>query len=219
MAKQRNIRELGQYIRATRSQVVKAYGLTLAQTTQRAEQLAKQNAKAQFTGRNGRRLSGRLLNSIFSGYDVPTAGLKLPAGFVGVAGIPYGAIHEFGGEIRPKQAKALWIKQYKGKAARYKRLTPKEFWDRLRAQRSAGRRAGKRLARDRFTVRIRGGRLKAVGVETPRGKFTPLFIMADKAHMPMRPYVTPAIREAVKGFPRVMTRRLGKLLSAKFFKD
>jgi len=207
MAKTRNIAELSQYIRASRSQVIKAHGLALIRVTQEAEKLAKRNITREFIGRNKRRLSGRMLNATFSGFTTNT-GQSLPSGFVGMRGIPYAAPHEFGAIIKPTKAKALWIKQHGVQG--FKRLTPREFFDRKKNQ--------KKDASKKLTIRMKNGKMTAAGFEDREGNFTPLFFLKDEVKIPARPYVQPAIREAIQGFPRVVSRELGKLLTSRFFK-
>lgn len=202
MANQRNISELQSYLKQTRSSLVKGYGLALIQTTQDIEAHAKSNVTKQFTGRNKRTLTGRLLNSVYSGFE--RRGRGLPTAFVGVRGIPYGAIHEFGGIITPKTAKNLWIKNH-DVPTKYKRMTPKEFIDKMREDSPTAQ----------FFISIKNGKKTALAVEG--NKVTALFFLRQKVTIPKRPYLIPAIRTGVKGMARNINRQVLNVLRQKFF--
>lgn len=188
--------------------MVKAHALAMLEIIQDAERRAKENAKRQFIGRNGRRLTGRLLNAIYSGFTPFRPGQSLPRGFIGTRGIPYGRIHEFGGTITPKTARHLWIKQWGGRADKYRRMTPREFIQ------------AKEQDPDRFAILTskRGGMI-AAELEKRRNRpsnITALFVLKDKVTIPARPYLIPAIEDALEAYPKVARRLLTKeLLSIK----
>lgn len=167
--------------------------------TQRAETLAKQNSTKQFIGRNGRRLSGRMLNSIFSGFE---KGRVLPTSFVGTRGIPYGRIHEEGGEIHPVKAKHLWVKNYEA-PNKFKRLTPTEFMKAMRAN------------PDEYAIipSQPGGLIAALIDKTSGEVDEPLFFLKKKVKIPKRPYLRPAVKEATKDFAKITARMIRKELS------
>jgi len=189
VANVRNIKELSAYIRNTKSVVVKTYAETMLRVTLKAEGYAKRNATQNFTGRNNRKLSGRLLNSIYSGFDSFKAGQSLPRGFIGTRGIPYGRIHEEGGTIVPKKAQWLWIKQHGGKADNFRRLTPREFVQKMKSKDR------------RFKILGKGTPGKvAIFQALKGGDMVKLFALAKSATIPARPYLQPAVDQAVKDF-------------------
>ncbi len=198
MAK-RNLNELVKYIRSTKSAIEKAHALSLLQFLSTAEGLAKRNATRQFVGRRGRKLSGRLLNSIFTDVVLPSGGRSLPTGVIGTRGIPYGAIHEFGGTIRPVKAKWLWIKQWGGEADQFRRMTPRQFVGRMKS--------GDR----RFKILGKGSPGKsAVFQESNDSNPIQLFSLADSVTMPARPFIGPAVKEALKTYSKSMRQNIAK---------
>jgi hypothetical protein len=187
MATVRNIKELSAYIRKTRSAIVRGHAETMLRVMQDAEAVAKKNATREFIGRNGRRLSGRLLNSIFSGFDAFIPGQSLPRGFIGTRGIPYGRIHEEGGTIVPKTAKWLWVKQYGGKADQFRRMTPREFVEKMNKKDRRFKIIGKQ-----------GGKGKVAVFDALRnGDYVKLFALAQSVDIPARPYLRPAVDEVI----------------------
>lgn len=185
----RNIKELSQYMRRTRSAIVRSHAETMLRVLLEAEGIAKKNATKQFIGRNGRRLSGRLLNSIFSGFEPFNPGQSLPRGFIGTRGIPYGRIHEEGGNITPKNAKWLWVKQWGGKADAFRRMTPTEFVGRMKAKDR------------RFKIIGKGTRGKlAVFQALKSDDPVALFALASSVTIPPRPYLGPAVEEVTSKY-------------------
>lgn len=175
----RTLQEMAEYLQGLRDNSQKASGLALIQTMTLSEKYAKQNAKKQFTGRGGRKLSGRLLNSIFSEYSGEG---KDQTGYLGTRGIPYGAIHEFGQKGHPLRRKRrwLWIKTEEAwKNSTFKRLTPSEFY--------------KRAKRKNSGYFYFGG---AAMYEKNNGDEIPLFWLKKNVDIPERPYLRPAIEDA-----------------------
>jgi len=193
------LNQLVDSLRNAEAGVDRATKRALVQVTLQAEATAKVNAKAQFTGRHGRTLTGALLNSIYSGFEFDGADLK---SFVGVRNIPYGRIHEFGGDILPTKAKHLWMKShYVG--PRFKRMTPREFMnERMRAPQAF-----------KF-FESKKGTLAAWHVEPSkkggRGAVTALFFLLDRVTIPARPYITPAVKQAWDNFPLAFARQLAR---------
>ena len=230
MAKTQNIRGLVNYIKTTKSAVFRGFSLAFLQAIEGARGEAIKNAKKNFTGRMGRKLSGRLINSIFAEVDVPSKGSdKVPSGSLGTRGIPYGAIHEFGGGIDPVNAKHLWVKvNHKGK---FKRLTPTEFFE-LRKKEQLRGKARTRLKRkglagpDRKTgasrafkkrktfdvFESRKGNLIAAEVThlKTKVKVNPLFALKDHVDIPERPYIRPAIRKSFRNFREIASFRIAQ---------
>jgi hypothetical protein len=188
--KVRDLKQLQKYIAKTRSTILRAHAESVLKVVTRAEAFAKRNATKEFIGRNGRKLSGRLLNSIFSGFDTINKTQSMPKGFIGTRGIPYGRIHELGGTIVPKKAKYLWIKQHGGKADRFRRLTPSEFVSRMQKKDRRFKILGKK-----------NGKGKVAIFQALRKKdYTVLFALAKRVDMPARPYLKPAVEEAVNKY-------------------
>lgn len=195
----RNIKELSQYLRRTRSAIVRGHAETMLRVTLEAEALAKRNATKVFIGRNGRKLSGRLLNSIFSSFTPFNEGQSLPRGYIGTRGIPYGAIHEFGGQIEPVQAKWLWIKQHGGPADQFRRLTPKEF-------------VAKMKAKDRRFKIVGKGTTGKVAIFQALKDSDPikLFALASSVTIPARPYLRPAVEEVFEKYGPIARKVMAK---------
>lgn len=178
-----NMRELIEFVRDLPRGVNRALMLAQVVTIQDAELNAKRNAQRQFTGRNDRRLSGTLMNSIYSGFEQGSSG-GLPIGFIGVRNIPYGAIHEFGGEIKPKRARKLWLPKY----ANAGKMTPREFMGRRKSDPS----------QYFLNDKVAG---KWVGAEARSRQLIPLFFLVDKVTIPERPYLRPAMEVSLERFP------------------
>lgn len=211
MAKHRDIRELAAYIKGVNNVLLKAHGLSMLDMVTKAEELAKQNARDSFgKTESKRRLSGRLLNSIFGGAKQTGRGIDLPEGFIGTRGIPYGRIHEMGGTIKPKRAKNLWLKQW-DVPARFKRMTPTEFI------------TAKRQNPNNFTIQPtdRGNAVavywgtRRAGASIGSARSWVLFFLAKKVKMPARPYLMPAAIEAQNIQKASYTKRLRELLGRK----
>jgi phage gpG-like protein len=183
----------------SKSRVIRSYGKALIIVSQDARKYAVENATSQFKGneRIGRRLTGQLLSKIRITYE--TSPSSLPKAFVGVHGIPYGAIHEFGGTIVPKKAKNLWVKvDYKDE---YKRMTPREFMEAKRFKDVGG---------DSYQIiKTKKRNLIAAKItKLGRGKvkIRPLFVLRKKVTIPARPYLRPAATKATKQLPMLMVR-------------
>lgn len=202
MAKVLDILELAHFIRNTKDAFTRGYTLALIQTITKAEALAKRNSTQQFKGRWDRKLSGRLLNSIYSGY---TMAQGMPQGFVGTKGIPYGAVHEYGHEgIKPIKAKHLWQKLWGGSADKFRRITPTDFVSEMKQEASNFKifysKNGNLMA---FHV------LKLMG-KPVKFKLTPLFWLRDVIKMPERPYIRPAIEEAFENFGELASKQIAR---------
>jgi phage gpG-like protein len=190
-----DISKLVDYLRTTKDAAMKAYVQSLLSFLTQAEAQAKRNATRQFTGRRGRKLSGRLLNSIYTALEIVNG---KPKGVIGTRGIPYGAIHEFGGDITPKKAKNLWVKQWGGKADKFRRLTPTEFI-KLKEQNPS-----------QYKI-FRSQKNNLIAAYTPTaGEVVPLFVLRQRVTIPERPYIRPAVETALKGFPEKMRQNIRK---------
>lgn len=192
MAKVADVREIVDYIKSLGSGVTRAIMKAQLATITKAEALAKGNAQRQFVGRNDRRLSGSLMNSIYSGMENDNGKF---VGFVGVRNIPYGAVHEFGtddlpgGAIKPKNAKNLWIPQHANiRSLGGSRMTPREFI-KLKQQNPRMFYLNDKVA----------GKWENPKAKTRR--LIPLFFLTKQVKIPARPYVRPAIEAAIEFFP------------------
>lgn len=197
MAYIRDIRELQEYIGKLNDDVEKAKALALIATVADAEAFAKRNATKQFIGRRGRKLTGRLLNSIYSGVEVKDNKLE---GFVGTRGIPYGRIHELGGEIYPVKAKHLWVKMYGGKADNFRRMTPSEFIQAKEAN-----------PKQFVIVKTNNALIAAWNEGKVKSRLVPLFVLRNKVTIPARPYLAPAVEESMKRYPMHFNRIIKQL--------
>lgn len=239
MAKVKNIRQMTNYMMRVRNVYLAAHIDTLLRVTNEALAETIKNEKKQFTGRNERRLTGNLMRSTtaeFSG-DFRTVKniTRLPRGFI-VVKTPYAAIHEHGGEIRPKKAKNLWIKL--AHSGKFKRMTPTDFFNArkraslreiaqsrllskgLTAPSARGSKVRRQMVLEQFEI-IPGqrpkSRIAAHIVRTKRGlKVTPLFALAKRVKMPSRPYVGPAIKRALMLYGVKYARSLAGLVSKRF---
>ncbi len=196
MATALDIREMVEFIKGMESGVRKAIVKAHVATMLKAESFAKSNAQRQFIGRNDRRLSGALMNSIYSGYE---KGDDYPVGFVGVRNVPYGAVHEFGtdglpgGVIKPVKARKLWIPQYKNTG----KMTPREF---IRMKMQNPRMF---FLNDEVAGKWENPKSKAK-------RLIPLFFLVDKVKIPARPYIRPAIEAALEFFPGYLEKFMGE---------
>lgn len=184
MATVLEIQEIVQIIRDAKDASERSAVRAMVATTKKAESFAKRNSTRQFTGRNDRYLSGRLLNSIYSGQERLAAGEI--SGFIGVRDIPYGAIHEFGGIINPKatnRMQRLWIP----KRANAGRMTPREFI------------ALKRAQPDRFFL---NDKVAGRWTDDRKTRLIPLFFLVRQVKIPERPYMRPAMEEAMDYYPQ-----------------
>lgn len=190
MAQSLNILDMAKYLNESKDAMVRA--LTLAQIVciKDAEVHARKIAQTQFIGRNDRKLTGGLMNNIYSGFS-RDQGESIPTAFLGVKNIPYGAIHEYGSEglpggvIRPVRAKKLWIPA----RANAGRMTPREFINLMHAQ------PGRYFITPKGAFRTDGTNV-----------YTPLFFRVDQVRIPKRPYLRPAIATAFERFGEVFER-------------
>jgi phage gpG-like protein len=179
-----DIADLARYITSLGTTVERATLKALLATSVSAEGDAKKNSTREFTGRGGRTLGGSLLNNIFGGLEAGQG--RFPDIFVGVRTVPYGAIHEFGGTIKPVKAKKLWLPVY----ANAKKMTPREFITLMKA--------------DPAHYHLFAG----MAAEREGDAWTPLFYLRDQVTIPERPYLRPALASAVEKFPAYLEKYL-----------
>jgi len=188
-----DINALKEYVVELTDKNEKAQFKAMVACLQLSEAFAKRNITKNFTGRNGRRLSGGLLNSVYVNYKMEG---KTMTGQLGVKNIPYGAIHEFGGTITPKNAKHLWIPRY----VNSKKMTPMEFMALKKGN-----------PRDYFlNDKVAGKVLNKNRKKNERAKIIPLFMLVDKVQMPARPYLAPAMEDAFDNYGDYYQKFLGE---------
>lgn len=193
MARVYEIMELANYIRGLSDVTEKATVKALLATSVFVRAEGVKNASKTFTGRNDRTLTGTLMNNIFSGLEAGDG--HFPDVFLGVRGIPYGAIHEFGskglpgGKIKPVKAQKLWIPNRKAAG----NMTPRQFMDAMKSNPKAYY----------FGP-------KMVGMRTATGTVTPLFFRVDSVTIPERPYLRPAMEVGAERFGVYMERFLSE---------
>jgi len=182
----------------------KAVLYTLAKLGALAQVEAIKNSKRQFIGRRERTLTGRLMNSIFWRVGKHQG---MDTAFVGVRGIPYGAISEGpengdGTIIRPKRAKFLWVKSnyVNRKGSKFKNFTPKDFY---------------MAAKSDPSHYYYGGMFGSTGVAMyKRGKtLEALFFLKKSVWMPKRPYLRPAAQVASSKFNEYFNAAYGDLFT------
>jgi phage gpG-like protein len=167
------IGELVQYIHQIQSRFERGVTEGILATSEHVKGEALKNARKNFTGRNGRTQTGTLMNHIYSRL---IKAKKYPDIGLGVKGIPYGAIHEFGTDGLPKKgivpikAKYLWIPNQK---VLNKKMSPREFVDLMRSN------------KDYY---INPSRTAAMYKNTPF-----FFLNKGPVKIPPRPYLTPAM--------------------------
>lgn len=203
--------EFRRLIRASNSAVIKGHSIALIETGQDARKFAIENAKRQFKGdpKIGRRLTGQLLKSIKVVFEVSKA--QLPKAFLSVEGIPYGAIHEFGGTIKPRRAKNLWVKvDYK---TPYKRLTPREFMS-MRGKRVGAGGAGAGVKTWSLFKTPKGATIAAEvrSFKSVPARVRPLFVLKKQVNIPERPYLRPAADKAGKALAPRSVKRIAEQL-------
>lgn len=244
MAKVYELRQLGNALRALHGKVRKATTRALIKTVTRAERLAKRNTREVFKGTRDRPKKGLLMNAIFSGYETEGSGAKLRIadGFVAVRSRkgeegtkPYGRIHEFGGPIRAKKAKHLWIPLFGPKTRfpggyDFSDMTPKKFFDEkksdpagfhfwmVKAKTGGGYVAGvtygaiakPRAGGQKRVVAMPGKSVGRVSFQKTRVrlKTVPLFALKKSVEMPKRPYVGPAVDKEFPLFPQYVREEL-----------
>lgn len=215
MANARNINMLLKFLKDSQSAVVRGHTIALLETTQKAESMAQQNIRKNFTGRMGRKRTGRLSNGVFTQFSKPGAGDKFASASIGVRGVPYAATMEFGDKNRkPVKAQHLWVKtDYKGK---FKSLTPTEFMELRKKAKQEAKARPRRKPGEPFksskTYSIftsKKGNLIAAEVLRlkTKVKIRPLFALKDSVDIPARPYLQPAVDKSLKGFRALAAKR------------
>ena len=185
MARRKNIGEIVSYMKGLKSIQKKARVLAMIEIVEIARGEALKNARKKFIGRNNRKLSGNMFKSIFGGYEITSNGV---GGYIGTKGIPYGAIHEYGGEIKPKNARNLWVKNWDVPKV-FKRMTPTEFVTNMLKKNS-----------DFKIFKSKAGNQIAWYNKKTKSKdvWIPLFFLKKSVQMPARPYLRPAVQVASK---------------------
>ena len=200
------IGEFRKLVRQANSKVIKGHSIALIEVAQDARKLSIQLAKAQFKGNPsiGRKLTGQLFKSIKVSFEV--SNVQLPKAFLTVGGIPYGAIHEYGGVIKPlNKDKSLWVKiDYK---TPYRRMTPSEFMDAKGFRIKAGSSGTKTWS----IFKSKKGNVVAAEIKTfktVKPAIRPLFVLKKEVTIPERPYLRPALKAAGEWLPALSVKRI-----------
>ena len=190
---------MASYIKTLEGEIRIAHHKSLIQVAADGTSIAIRNAKKQFTGRNGRRLSGAMINAISRGSGFKIQGGKIPLAFIGTKGIPYGAVHEFGDTITPKNANHLWVKLFMKGSNKFKSWTPSDFMKRK-----------KRLPKNFPIFKSKKGNLIAGFVHDKvntkgetKQKILPLFSLRKSVKIPKRAYLIPAVNEVLRTYPMI----------------
>ncbi len=220
MARKRNIREFAKYIKQTRSAIVRGHSLALIEIAKQAEDFARENITKMFgTGSHnfGRRLAGRLMNSIFSEFKTTTN--RIPQAFIGTRGIPYGQIEEQGGVVKPVRANHLWVKTFH--RGRLGKMTPREFMTKMRQDKRSAKKGGpttgakKRSPGGKFVIFMsKKGNLIAAETKQLRTKtkIKPLFWLKDEVRLKPKKYLFKAALRAGKNYKSVATKHINEEL-------
>jgi phage gpG-like protein len=129
-------------------------------------------------------MSGKLLNSIGRSKKIREESQHMLVGEIGPKGVPYAAIHEFGGTIVPRNAQALTIPTPENLRRDGKpKITVQEAME-----------SGDSFIRN-DTIFLRMQKMgkgkkkdKVLGLD-----FKPIFLLRKSADIPARPYLAPAI--------------------------
>lgn len=206
MAMLRDLRQLPKLLEKVEGHAKKAQLKAMIQTLQIAKKESLINIK-KFQNTQGRRRTGGLAKALFTEADIEKGKV---VGRMGSQGIPYGAIHEFGGVVKHKKAQNLWLKQYTGGASKFKNMTPREFVEKMR--RFPGNfkifksKKGNLIAAFTFMKHLK---------KSMKTRMVPLFVLKKQVEIPPRPYIRPALERSMKSFPGLyrdnLTLRLGRM--------
>lgn len=188
-----DIAKMSNIIQQTGDLMRKAHYQALLTVTLKADEDAKLNIRKNFTGRRGYTLSGRLLNSIRIKFNKQDDKMD---GTIGSYGVPYARIHEYGGTIKPVNWKHLWLRlpATTEKASPWRRLQPSDFY-----KRAKDKKPGYYYATSKAGNKFAMYRDPDSEDNENNGMGTPLFWLRDKSqpvHMPARPYLRPAVKQA-----------------------
>lgn len=196
----RSLQEIVAFMKSLKKISQKARAISMIELIEIARGEALKNARKQFIGRNDRKLSGRLFNSIFGGYKTTANGIE---GYIGTKGIPYGGIHEYGGTIKPKNARNLWLKNWTGVPKELKRITPTEFFNLMKQDKS-------RFALFKSKA---GNQIAWYNKKTKtKSQWIPLFFLKKSVEIPSRPYLRPAIQVATKRYGSIYEKHFNHLV-------
>ena len=204
----RNINQVVDYIRRSKSAYKRAQLIAMLETLQVAEAEAKGNIIKNFTGRWSRKLSGRMLNAVFTEIDKVEA--RTIQGGIGTRGIPYGRIHEYGsdglpgGVIRHINARHLWMKLWEVPAD-LRRMTPTEFFNAKKVQPDVFKLLG-----DPYGRRGGGDKPGAAVYQYSLGQYIVLFYLLKSVKIKARQYLRPAVRVAMAGYKKRLMKRFAE---------
>jgi hypothetical protein len=147
-------------------------------------------------------MSGRMLGSVGKSKKVREESDGVIVGEIGLKGVPYAAIKEFGGIIKPKNALALTIPTEENmRRDGQAKLTAQEIM-----------KSGRGFIRDgiMFQKKFKVGKGKSTKEE-----ITPMFILKKSVVIPAKPFIRPAIAQTQDQ----ILKNFGLFLAASFVKD
>lgn len=173
---------------------IAAYKKLLSFQVFRALTILEAEIKRQLRGPSGlRRRTGRLLNTWGENKKVVESGNSV-IGQLSSAGVPYAAIHEFGGTINAKGKKLTFPTEENQRADGSPKVTLQEVF----------------ASKSHYITK--SGVLMMLTGKKAQPK--PMFIFRDSVTIPARPYVRPALAAAQP----VILKNFGLFLSAAFSK-
>lgn len=241
MAYVRDIRDLANFYRSLTGRLRKATARALLRVAVNATTKAKRNAKDRFKGTAERPRSGNLSNAIFAGFTLGGRGEErhIASAMVAVRSQkgdrgtrPYGRIQEYGGPIKPKKAKNLWLPLTGPKTSRipgnFKNMTPRDFMAAIAKQKKSKAltsypvkgKSKKAVPKNKKVRSIMGtftflrendttlaGFDKVSGRgKTARHKFIALFMLRKQVTIPGKRYVNDAVDEEFPQFKKFLDK-------------
>lgn len=169
---------------------LKEYKKNLSFQIFRALSLVEKEIKVQIKKAGLQRRTGRLMNAWGSNKTITEKGNEV-IGEMTSEGVPYAAIHEYGGTITPKSAKNLTIPTDNNRRADGSAImTAKELFS-----------SGKSFVRNGTAF-----------MTESKGKIVPMFLLRKSVKIPARPYIRPALAATKDD----ILKNFGLFLSATF---
>lgn len=171
---------------------IEAYKKLLSFQVFRALTLIEANIKHQLRGPSGlRRRTGRLFNTWGENKKITESGNTI-TGEISSAGVPYAAIHEFGGTIKSKGKKLTFPTENNRRPDGSPRVSLQSIF-----------------GSKNYFITKGGVLMQKLGKAK---QATPMFIFKDSVTIPARPYVRPALAASQD----VILKNFGLFLSATF---
>lgn len=178
------------------SEMNKTLGLQIFRALTLIEKKIKDNIKKAGLQRR----TGRLLNVWGENKTVDVSG-NTATGTISSKGVPYAAIHEFGGKIRSQGKKLSIPLSPNRRADGAPKITLKELFGGLGSR-----------------VFITKNGVVMLATQAKKNKFTkmtPMFVFKDEVTIPARPYIRPAIEES----KNIILKNFGLFIASAFSKS